>query len=330
MDRAQVLPVCFLSFLALPALFGQAEKNTAVTPVERLDPVREESSPTAAQEGRRASETGSQRIVKSRDGWQVDLQIDSQVYYTTDLFYSDQAISEYDNVGIFSNRLRVGVSPAGFVRGGYAITPEVGVSWQRVSHFGDGSLDLGGFDFDQQKIFSEFRIRPVSRNLTILGGLEYNRLVDVEGSKTTYSAYVFYAGLQHYRYVMDNPLILSLDVRYHDAKRHNLIQGIDVFGKNVDTRWETSLSAYYLYHLGKLTAIPHVRIMHATYLDWQGSGRDDLVYALGLNLSYPLWRSFVLRGFFVFEKKDVAESFFGWPGYEKSDIGGGISANFSF
>jgi hypothetical protein len=210
-----------------------------------------------------------------------------------------------------------------------AITPIVGASWNRINYFGDGSVGLSGFDFDHQRGYAMLRFRPVSRTLVHVG-FEGNRLYDFRDSETTYKAWVPSINLRQFVTVAGFPLVVSYDLKYHDATRTVTLAEFDVLGADAERRWEHTFSAFYLMQYGKFTISTFGRFTFTNYTDWPGSSRKDSLFSFGASVQYPILSFLNVRAFFTQDVKRVNESSLGWPNYNKFDAGIGLSARFSF
>lgn len=330
MSKTTIL--CLSLVACAPFVFAQSDTSSIETPLERTAEVEEDiSGLETGQQGLRDSETGTQRVIKQeRRYWRIDASYNLQVYYTSDLFLSDQAISEYDSVGIMSNRLDLRTIPVDWVSNDLIITPSIGLSWNRLNHFGDGSVDLDGFDFEHHRVYTEARIRRAGSTLSFTAGLEYARLYDFDDRDTTYSAISPYLSVKKLFSMNDTPIIVTGDLNYFSADRNTGFSGYNLLDEDSENRWQAAANVFSVMNWGKLQAVPFFKLAYIKYTDWPVSSREDMVFAFGANLSYPIWKAVRVRAFGLYENKSVDESFLGWPDYEKYDLGVGLTAGFSF
>jgi hypothetical protein len=314
------------------SVWSQSDTSSLLTPLDRTQSV--ESSDVVTERVRSpldASETGAQRIVQRRRyAWKVNANYNFQMFYTSDLFLSDEEISEYDGVGILSNSLDVSIVPKEWVTMGYVFTPSIGASWKRLNHFGDGTVNLSGFDFEQHRLYSSLRIRRPNSPVSYYTGIEYSRLYDFNDGEETYTALTPWVSLNSIFQLGPVPFIFNLDARYHDADKKTVLAGYNLLGPDSEDRLELGVNLYSVFNRGRLRAIPFVKLGYTAYTNWPGSSRTDIITAVGSNLSYLVSDLVSLRGFIVYENKSVNESTLDWPNYKKYDLGAGLTVLFQF
>lgn len=328
----RIATIFLLSLFAPVTSWSQSETSSLLTPLDRTEPV-EKADGLEVLSGSPLDQTatGSQRIVERRRHLgKVDATYNFQIFYTSDLFMSDEEISEYDGVGILSNSLDVSTIPQEWVTMGYIMTPSIGFSWKRLNHFGDGTVNLSGFDFEQHRLYSAVRVRRPNSALSYTAGVEYSRLYDFNDGEETYTAISPWLSLSRFFQPFDIPTILHLDVRYHDADKKTALAGYNLLGPDSEDRLEMSTNLYTVFNRGALRAIPFLKLGYTTYTNWPQSTRTDVIMAAGSNVSFIVSDLVSLRGFFVYENKTVRESTLNWPNYKKYDMGGGITVLLKF
>jgi hypothetical protein len=273
-----------------------------------------------------SSDLGLQRPVSvKRRGLDYFIGFDTKLYYSSNpsiLNRSSGGIEVFP-AGIFQNTFHTGFRLGSYNWGSAAFSPYIGMSYNRLDHFGEDSLDdmdmssLGLYMFGLVQFPSGWALRP---------GLSYAQDRESNDNERIYDElFPNFTLLKTFSLGKSVSLLeFSLGHYFTDSPSHAIVGNGDDFDRlELSTRWTV------ITNIGKLEIAPYARVAFLKYSKGTMEDRIDLMREMGLNLEYP-FNKYVSANFFARYISRLSKGGSFNYDFERFDGGGGAGLKAKF
>ena len=288
------------------------------------------------------ADVGPQTILRKRKPTWFRGSIDSQIFYTDNLFFQD---GNEQSAGVAVTTLEAALTTPPCITRFASYRAEIGYRHQFYNYFGNDevvsvpsrSFDAEDFDFDSSTVFAD--VIAQTKHYQFRAGFDYTRLLGFEPLRSDdyeefYHEYVPRWSVQRNFRVCDRSLLsLAYLGSYHFTDEDPPI----VFGfvppgllrlipDDRSERWEHVFLAGYSYALPCHVVVqPYYRFQ---YTDFVNANAELYLHTAGLGVGWYPCASFSVRGFFGYNwqssnRNNVAE-------YEQLNAGGGVNVTLRF
>ena len=242
-----------------------------------------------------SSDLGLQRPVSvKRRGLDYFIGFDTKLYYSSNPSVSNRNSGGIGVLpaGIFQNTFHTGFRLGSYNWGSAAFSPYIGMSYNRLDHFGEDFLEvmdmssLGLYMFGLVQFPSGWALRP---------GLSYAQDRESNDNERIYSElFPNFALLKTFSLGRSVSILdFSLGHHFTDSPSYTIIgNGDDRDRLELSTRWTV------ITNIGKLEIAPYARLAFLDYSKGTMEDRKDLMREVGLNLEYP-FNKYVSANFFA-------------------------------
>ena len=274
------------------------------------------------------ADTGNQIILGAAPGsrWKwIKLTVDSQYFHTSNAFLSATHVT---GTWLLVNTLEAELdAPAIAVPYGQLLT-QLGYQYQWFDYGLGGAKDnFSNLDFDAATLYLEGQY-ALPDNWAIFGNLSYGRLLnDGNGFDEFYKELVPSLRFEKTFVIRQN---LQASAEYSANYRFTDEAPYPGEGRRCNNRTDQAVDIGLTWQVtAKVDVRPFYRFQYSYYPDFfAGSNRNDFLHTLGCAADYSFnsWSS--VRVFLTYELLDTDAAVAG--DYRKLDVGGGVSAGFSF
>jgi hypothetical protein len=273
-----------------------------------------------------ASDLGLQRPVSvKRSGLDYFIGFDTKLYYSSNPSVSNRNSGGIGVLpaGIFQNTFHTGFRLGSYNWGSAAFSPYIGMSYNRLDHFGEDFLEvmdmssLGLYMFGLVQFPSGWALRP---------GLSYAQDRESNDNERIYNELFPNFTLLKTFSLGRSVSILDFSLGHHftDSPSHTIIgNGEDFDRLELSTRWTV------ITNIGKLEIAPYARLASLAYSKGTMEDRKDLMREVGLNLEYP-FNKYVSANFFARYISRLSKGGSGSFDFERFDGGGGAGLKAKF
>ncbi len=273
-----------------------------------------------------ASDLGLQRPVSvKRSGLDYFIGFDTKLYYSSNPSVSNRNSGGIGVLpaGIFQNTFHTGFRLGSYNWGSAAFSPYIGMSYNRLDHFGEDFLkvmdmsSLGLYMFGLVQFPSGWALRP---------GLSYAQDRESNDNERIYSELFPNFTLLKTFSLGRSVSILDFSLGHHftDSPSYTIIgNGDDLDRLELSTRWTV------ITNIGKLEIAPYARLAFLDYSKGTMEDRKDLMREVGLNLEYP-FNKYVSANFFARYISRLSKGGNYNYDFERFDGGGGAGLKAKF
>lgn len=277
------------------------------------------------------SDLGVQRIVRVFPrGYEVTFSLDSQIYFTSNIFLVDNIVGDEGKAAIIANAINAEIEFGRRVAFSGLSSFSVSAHYKRHNYDAMGEeIDLSWLDFDLQSIRASYQLTRQS-GLSLEGYLNYNRLYNFQEGYETFQAFIFgfglrqRIGLKSFGFVM-----LEADASYSLAERRT--STFDALGEDSETKGSLLLGLRHYKYFWKrfyLNVFSNARFQY--FPNWDES-RVDLMFTGGIHSGIFVGDWGRLNFYSVIEFKNTfTSSVIRYPDYNKYDIGMGLTLQKQF
>ena len=299
-----LLGACIISLVGHGLLHGQRNRfspdlaprfDPGIVTRQTQDNPNRTTPPRTSSPRPGSSDLGLQRPMSvKRHGLDYFIGFDTKLYYSSNPLVTNQYAGPVGVIpaGIFQNTFHTGFRLGSYNWGSAAFSPYIGMSYNRVDHFGDDFLDvmdmssLGLYMFGLVQFPSGWALRP---------GLSYAQDRESNGNERIYSeVFPNFTLLKTFSLGRSVSLLdFSLGHHFTDSPSYTILgNGDDLDRLELSTRW-TVIS-----NIGKLDIAPYARVAFLDYSKGTMEDRVDLMREVGLNFEYP-FNKYVSANFFA-------------------------------